>query len=179
MVYILLAPGFEEAEALVPADLLRRAGVDVTLVSLQGDAVTGSHQITVKADLTLERVNLDDAEMLVLPGGGLGVKHLGEAPEVEALVRQAVARGLWVGAICAAPTLLGRWGQLEGREAVCFPGMEGQLAGAQVRMEQRTVTDGRLITGRAAGSAFDFGLALGEALAGPEEAERVRHAVHY
>ncbi len=97
MVYILLAPGFEEAEALVPADLLRRAGVDVSLVSLQGDAVTGSHQITVKADLTLERVNLDDAEMLVLPGGGLGVKHLGEAPEVEALVRQAVARGLWWG----------------------------------------------------------------------------------
>ena len=117
MVYILLAPGFEEAEALVPADLLRRANIDTALVSLQGEAVAGSHQITVKADLTLDRADLNRAEMVVLPGGGVGVKNLGEDPRVEALVREAIRRDIWVAAICAAPTLLGRWGLLEGKKA--------------------------------------------------------------
>ena len=82
-------------------------------------------------------------------------------------------------AICAAPTLLARWGQLRGRRAVCYPGMEGDLRGALPQMEESVVVDGKLITGRAAGSAFDFGLALVEALAGPERAREVRHGIHY
>jgi len=179
MVYILLAPGFEEAEALVPADLLRRAKVDVKLASIAGEMVSGSHGITVAADTTLEHVDLSQAEMVVLPGGGVGVKNLGGEPAVEQLVRQAAEKGLWVAAICAAPTLLGRWGLLEGKNAVCYPGMEDGLTGAQPHMDQGVVVDGKLITGRAAGSAFDFGLALVEALRGKGEAERVRHAVHY
>jgi len=177
MVYIFLAPGFEEAEALTPADLLRRAGVETALVSIAGPAVTGSHSITVTADLTLEDADLSDAEMVVLPGGGAGVENLGREPRVEQLVRQAVERGLTIGAICAAPTLLGRWGLLEGRQAVCYPGMEDRLTGAQPRMECGVVADGTIITGRAAGSAFDFGLALVEALRGRDAAEKVRHAI--
>lgn len=178
MVYILLAPGFEEAEALVPADLLRRAGVEVGLVSVLDNPVPGSHGITVAADTALDKVELDRAEMVVLPGGS-GYKHLGGEPAVEKLVREAVRRGLWVAAICASPTLLGRWGLLEGKSAVCFPGMEEGLAGARAQMDRSVVVDGKIITGRAAGSAFDFGLALIKALSGEAAAEKVRGAVHY
>ena len=179
MVYILLAPGFEEAEALVPADLLRRANIETALVSVTGKPVPGSHGITVVADIALEDVDLSKADMVVLPGGGLGYKNLGKEPRVERLVKEAAEKGLWVAAICAAPTLLGKWGLLTGKDAVCYPGMEEGLTGAQARMDQRFVTDGKIITGRAAGSAFDFGLALVEALAGRDEAGKVRHDIFY
>ncbi len=179
MVYILLAPGFEEAEALVPADLLRRANIETALVTVTGKPVPGSHGITVTADIALEDVDLSKADMVVLPGGGLGYKNLGREPRVERLVKEAAEKGLWVAAICAAPTLLGKWGLLTGKDAVCYPGMEEGLTGAQARMDQRFVTDGKIITGRAAGSAFDFGLALVEALAGRDEAGKVRHDIYY
>ena len=179
MVYILLAPGFEEAEALVPADLLRRAGVEVALASLGEDTVTGSHQIAVKADTDLEGVDLCRAEMIVLPGGLAGVRNLGDHPAVAALIQEAVDRELWIAAICAAPTLLGRWGHLKGRRAVCYPGMEGQLTGAQPVPDAQVVRDGRIITGQAAGAAFLFGLELVSALKGPDKAREVAHAVHY
>ncbi len=179
MVYILLAPGFEEAEALVPADLLRRANIETALVSVTGKPVPGSHGITVVADIALEDVDLSKADMVVLPGGGLGYKNLGKEPRVERLVKEAAEKGLWVAAICAAPTLFGKWGLLTGKDAVCYPGMEEGLTGAQARMDQRFVTDGKIITGRAAGSAFDFGLALVEALAGKDEAGKVRHDIYY
>lgn len=179
MVYILLAPGFEEAEALVPADLLRRADIKTALVSLGGDTVTGGHYITVKADLTIDQVDLTRANMIVLPGGSIGVKRLGDSPAVAALVQEVVDRDIWLAAICAAPTLLGRWGHLKGKRAVCYPGLEEQLTGAQVIRDAGVVEDGKLITGRAAGSAFDFGLKLVEVLAGPEKAAEVSHAVCY
>ena len=179
MVYILLAPGFEEAEALVPADLLRRANIETALVTVTGKPVPGSHGITVTADIALEDVDLSKVDMVVLPGGGLGYKNLGREPRGERLVKEAAEKGLWVAAICAAPTLLGKWGLLTGKDAVCYPGMEEGLTGAQARMDQRFVTDGKIITGRAAGSAFDFGLALVEALAGRDEAGKVRHDIYY
>ena len=179
MVYILLAPGFEEAEALVPADLLRRAGIETALVSLEGNSVTGSHQITVKSDLELSQVSLDRSEMLVLPGGGRGVENLGKSPEVESLVRAAAERKIPLAAICAAPTLLARWGQLNGKQAVCFPGMEERMAGVSLRQEDKVVEDGDRITGRAAGSAFEFGLSLVRYLAGEDKAHEVRRAIHY
>lgn len=179
MVYILLADGFEEAEALVPADLLRRAGIQTALVSVKGESVTGGHQIRVKADLTLDQVDLSKAEMLVLPGGMGGVRGLDRDPNVAAMVQVAEDRDIWVAAICAAPTLLAKWGLLKDKRAVCYPGMEGALTGAQAQQDQGVVVDGKVITGRAAGSAFDFGLALVEALAGPEKASEVRCDVHY
>ena len=179
MVYILLAPGFEEIEALAPVDLLRRANIETATVSITGEPVPGSHGVTVTADIALEDVDLSRADMVVLPGGGPGYKNLGKDPRVEQLVRAAVEKDLWVAAICAAPTLLGRWGLLEGKDAVCYPGMEEGLTGAQPRMDQGFVVDGKIITGRAAGSAFDFGLALVEALAGAAEADKVRHGIYY
>ncbi len=179
MVYILLAPGFEEVEALAPADLLRRAGIETALVSLDGAPVPGSHSITVTADITLDEVDLDKADMVVLPGGGPGYKNLGKDPRVEELVRKAVKRDLWVAAICAAPTLLGKWGLLEGKQAVCYPGMEEGLVGAVPPKLGNVARDGRIITGRAAGDAYDFAAELIEVLLDRAAADRVLEAICY
>ncbi|MGI5962083.1 MAG: DJ-1 family glyoxalase III [Lawsonibacter sp.] len=179
MVYILLAPGFEEAEALVPADLLRRAGRSVSLVALEGEFVTGSNRIVVKADVPLSQVDLTQAEMVVLPGGRRGVEQLSRHPGVAGLIQEAADREIYVAAICAAPTLLGALGHLKGRKAVCYPGMEDGLTGAIPCPDKQVVTDGKWITGQAAGASFAFGLKLVETLAGPEKAEEVRNAVHY
>jgi len=178
MVYILLAPGFEEAEALIPADLLRRAKVDVALVGTEGELVPGGQGITVKADLTLDQVDLSKAEMLMLPGGGVGVANLGADARVESLVKQAAQRGIRLAAICAAPTLFSKWGLLEGKHAVCYPTWADRLTGA-VLSASPVVVDGPFITAQAAGSAFDFGLKLVEILAGTEKAQEVQHGICY
>ena len=178
MVYILLAPGFEEAEALVPADLLRRAGLETKLVGLTAAPVPGGQGMQVVPDGTLDQVDLDRADMIVLPGGSLGVKNLGAEPAVEALVRQAAQRGIWVAAICAAPTLLAQWGLLHGKRAVCYPGLESRLGDA-LPQDFSVVEAGTIITGRAAGSAFDFGLKLVSVLSNPEKSEEVRHGICY
>ena len=179
MVYILLAPGFEDAEALVPADLLRRAGLDTALTALVGEYVESGHGITVKADMTLDGVKLESGDMLMLPGGAAGYRNLGASSTVEALVKEAGQRNIWLAAICAAPTLLGRWGLLEGKQAVCYPGMEKKLTGAVVPEEVPVVRDGNIITSRGAGTSFDFGLELVRVLAGDEKAEEVRSSVCY
>lgn len=180
MVYILLGSGFEEAEALVTADVLRRADVPVTLAGIGGELITGAHGIAVRADAPVESVKLKEDDMVVLPGGMGGVASIEGSGPAMALIRQAGTDvRLRLAAICAAPTLLGKWGLLEGKQAVCYPGMESGLTGAQARMDQGVVVDGRIITGRAAGSAIDFGLALAEALKGPDEAGKVRDAIYY
>ena len=179
MVSILLGEGFEEAEALVPADLLRRAGAEVALTALEGTFVAGSHGITVKADRALGDVDPKDVELALLPGGLGGVKALGNDPRVEALVRAVLDRGGYVAAICAAPTLLAAYGLLEGKRAVCYPGMEEEMAGALVQPSVPFAVDGHIVTGEAAGAAFPFGLKLVELLKGPEAAQRVKDAVHY
>ena len=172
MVYILLGKGFEEAEALVTADVLRRAELPVTLVGIGGETVTGSHSITVLADAAVEQVSLEAGDMVVLPGGMGGVASMEASGAAMALIRQAAAdEKIWLAAICAAPTLLARAGLLPvGAHAVCYPGMEGALveAGAIPEMDCPAVIDGRLVTGRGPGAAFDFGLAIVEALAGLE-----------
>ena len=178
MVYIFLAPGFEEAEALIPADLLRRAGIETALVTIAGDPVIGGHGIAVLPDMDLSQVDLDDADMLVLPGGARGVDNLAHCQKAEQLIRHAFAQKIWVAAICAAPTLLARWGLLEGRRAVCFPGLEDKLTGARPT-DASVVPDGAFITARAAGSVFDFGMEMVKVLAGGEKAEEVRRSVHY
>lgn len=181
MVYILLAPGFEEAEALVPADVLRRAELPVTLVGLYGGSVTGSHGITVTADLAAEQVCLAPGDMVMIPGGP-GYARVVECGRALELIRQAANdESMWVAAICAAPTILADLGLLAERRAVCYPGMEGLLTagGALPHMDCSVVWDGRFITGRAPGAAFDFALAVAEALAGRKTADRLREDMHY
>lgn len=179
MVYILLGEGFEEAEALVPTDLLRRSGAEVRLVGLESLTVTGGHGIPVVADMTLDQVSMEDMSMLVLPGGVGGVASIQMDVFAIALIQKAYDRGCYLAAICAAPTLLAHLGITDRRKAVCYPGMEEEMGSAVVQKGQRVVVDGHLVTGEAAGSAFDFGLKLVELLQGAEAAGRVRDAVRY
>ena len=161
MVYLILGAGFEEAEAIVPCDLLRRAGVEVRLAGIGGTDIPGSHGIPVHADCAAEAAELTKADMLILPG-----------KPVLCAAREMAQAGKWVAAICAAPTVLAELGLLEGRRATCYPGMEPEMCGA-VMQNAGVVRDGNFITGRAAGSAFAFGLALVEALCGAETAARI------
>ena len=177
MVYILLGAGFETAEALVTANVLRRGGLEVKLAGIGGPTVTSSHNITVEADCPVESVVLAPGDALVLPGGLGGVNSIAACPAAMALAKQAAqSDDYWLGVICAAPAMLAEAGLLPaGKEAVCYPGMEGTLtaAGLIPCMDRHAVRDGKLITGRAPGAAYAFALALLEALAGPE----VAHAV--
>lgn len=179
MVYLFLANGFEEIEALCPLDLLRRAGVEVSTVAISTDglAVTGAHGITVMADIA--EADFDpraEAEMLILPGGMPGAANLDASPTVDAAIACAVERGSFLSAICAAPMILGRRGLLAGLEAICFPGFEDELKGAELSAS-RVVRDGRAITAAGMGVALDFGLALVAALKGDEAACSLRRAV--
>jgi 4-methyl-5(b-hydroxyethyl)-thiazole monophosphate biosynthesis len=179
MVYILLAEGFEEMEALVPADLLRRAGIQVALVGLNAPVVTGSHGIAVTADLLLEQADAEEMDMLVLPGGLGGVESMQMDLFALAFIQKTYTLGRWLCAICAAPTLLAHLGLLDRRKAVCYPGMEDEMDSAVVLPDQEVVVNGRIITARAAGSAYEFGFQLITALVGAAKAEEVRHGIHY
>lgn len=179
MVYLLLGEGFEESEAIVPADLLRRAGVEVKLTALKGERVTSAHGVTVVCDCALKDVNEQDVTMLILPGGLGGVSSIWNDESALGLIQRCADRGAYICAICAAPTILARLGLLDRRKAVVYPGMEEEMLSAVVQKGKAVVMDGHLITGEAAGSAFDFGLKLVEVLQGRERAEEVRRAVHY
>lgn len=180
MVVILLGTGFEEAEALVPADLMRRAGIEVVLTSVTDHLeVTGGHGITVKADRRLSKIAPGNVDLVMLPGGLGGVRAILYCPAALDLVKAVHAGGAPVAAICAAPTVLAKLGLLNGRKAVCYPGMEDQLTGALPQVGSPVVVDGAVITGEAAGSAFDFGLKLIEILRGKGDADKVRNGVHY
>lgn len=170
MVDLFLANGFEEAEAIVPADILRRAGVDVRLVGVlsenaKGRAVAGSHGIAVNTDITAEEAPFEGLEMIVLPGGYPGYENLWKSEAVKKFIGFAAEKDLFIGAICAAPVLLGRMGLLRGRKAVCFPGHEAELEGA-VLSRGPVCEDGKIVTAKGAGAAMQFGFALAAKLKG-------------
>lgn len=176
MVYILLADGFEEIEALCPLDLLRRAGIDAKTVSVtEKRVVTGSHGIPVTADLTAEN-SLSDIEMLVLPGGMPGTTNLDKSQFCDGLLRAAAKNGAYIAAICAAPMVLGHRGYLQGKTAVCFPGFESELTGATVG-NTRVAKDGKIVTAIGMGAALEFGLELVACLCGGEKAAELRQTV--
>ena len=178
MVYILLGTGFEEIEAVTPGDLLRRAGVEVRYASLDEPAVVGSHGITVQAECRLKDVSLEDMEMLILPGGLRGVRSILDCEDALKLVRRAFECGKYIAAICAAPTILAKLGITEGKPAVCYPGMENQMGDSVIRNCTAVVSD-RVITGRSAGAAMDFSLALITVLRGSEAATKVANGIVY
>jgi 4-methyl-5(b-hydroxyethyl)-thiazole monophosphate biosynthesis len=172
MVYIMLGKGFEETEAIAPGDVLRRAQIPMQYVGVGGRLVEGAHGIVLQADITLEEMDLEHMDMIVLPGGMGGVESLEGSPKAMEALEYALTHDRYVAAICAAPTILGKRGWLEGRHAVCYPGCDGAMGGAILHMDQQTVVDGKLITGRAPGAAIAFGLQLAGVLPGnytPEE----------
>jgi len=178
MVYFFLAEGFEEIEALCPVDLCRRAGIDARTVSITDSReVTGSHGITVLADMTAEDT-LGDFDMIVLPGGMPGTTNLDASPLVQGAIDRALAEGKYIAAICAAPMVLGKRGILRGKEAICFPGFEQYLTGATVS-KNKVVPDGKILTAAGMGVSHDFGLAIVEIFKGKETAENLGSTVLY
>ena len=177
MVYMFLADGFEEIEALCPLDLLRRAGVDIKTVSVgDGDFVTGSHGISVKADMKESDFGDERPEMVILPGGLPGTTNLEASGVVAKALADALAADAYVCAICAAPSVLGKRGYLRGKEAICYPGFEEYLEGAKIS-DKKVVRDGKIITGAGMGVALEFGLMLVSALCGEEKAKELKKAV--
>ncbi len=178
-VYMLLARGFEESEAIVPADLLKRAGANVVLVATEGGlAVTGSHGITVTADITLEELRREDASCVVLPGGLPGTTLLGENSAVLSLIEYAANRGVYIAAICAAPSILGKMRLLDGRNAAVYPSFAGDLEQANIT-GKKVEHDDIFITAEGMGVAFEFGLKLGEVLFGAQAAEEIKESVRF
>jgi 4-methyl-5(b-hydroxyethyl)-thiazole monophosphate biosynthesis len=176
MVYVMLGTGFEEIEALAPVDLLRRAGVEVMTVGINGKTVYGGHNIGVEADIRIDQMDLTEMEMIVLPGGLGGVASIRESTETLNAVRFAYENGCYVAAICAGPTVLADLGITDGRTATCYPGQKGNM-GSAILEDVAAVRDGKIITGASAGCAVEFALALIEALKGAQAAQVIRNQI--
>lgn len=176
--YVLLAEGFEEIEAVTPIDLMRRAGIEVYTVAVAENPVKGSHGIPITADLSGEGLKLpDDAQLVFLPGGGLGTENLAKSPLVADVLREAAARDILIAAICAAPTVLNKAGLLSGRRVTAFPDVQKSLTDSQVTGGGVEV-DGKIITGRSAGVALSFAHTLVAALAGRDKADETLAALY-
>lgn len=173
MVYIMLAPGFEEMEAIAPIDLLRRANIEVTTVGIPGKRIPGSHGIGVETDISVDQMKYEDMDMIVLPGGLVGVTNLKNSKEVTAALEYARDNDKFIAAICAAPTALVKLGITDGKNVTCYPSCEQEMTGANVVPGAAWVRDGKLITGTSAGCATPFALALVAALRGQEAADDV------
>lgn len=179
MVYIFLADGFEECEALVPLDILRRGGIEVSTVGVTGKSVTGAHGITVTADIDSEEAVIDNLKAVVLPGGMPGTLNLEKSETVQKFIDFAADKGALICAICAAPSVLGHKGLLNGKKATCFPGFEKELYGARFE-DVKAVSDGKIITACGAGAAFEFGFKILTALTGDKTAaEQLAKAMMY
>ncbi|MBE7039343.1 MAG: DJ-1/PfpI family protein [Ruminococcaceae bacterium] len=179
MVLVFLADGFEEAEALVPVDVLKRCGLDVRTVSImETNVVTGTHGIKVIADEVYKDLSPSSPDAVILPGGLPGADHLQSSPYVKEHIVAANKEGRLIGAICAAPKVLGAYGLLEGKKAVCYPGFEDKLKGAHVSDHGVMVCD-NIITSRAAGKCFDFAFEIAKALGKEKEAESVKESILY
>lgn len=177
-VYIFLAEGFEEMEAVTPLDLLRRVGIDAKLVSITGSKfVTGAHGVTYQADLLFDEID-PDADALVLPGGMPGTTNLMQHTALATLLMQQYDARKWVCAICAAPMVLGALGITMGRKATIYPGMEEHLIGAFPSTDAVCV-DGNVVTSRAPGTAIPFALKLVELLTDAATAERLTADIVY
>lgn len=176
MILVLLADGFEEIEALTPVDMLRRAGLDVKTVGMNGKIVCGSHKIPVICDTTPEEVKKDEVSMVVFPGGMPGSLNLDAHPFTDEIIDFVQKNGGRLAAICAAPLILGRRGILEGRRATCYPGFENELKGAFTRTE-KVVTDGNITTSRGMGTALEFSKELISLLLGKARADELSAAI--
>ena len=175
---ILFATGYEEVEALTVVELLRRVGIECSMVAADdADAVTGAHGICVKMDEKLSEIS-DECDIVILPGGIPGVPNLKANPKVEALVKKQNDRGAYVAAICAGPTALGAFGVLADKTATCYPGCEGQLMAKKHRMDP-VVVDGNVITSRGVGTAIDFALKIVEVMIDKKTADDLAEKIVY
>lgn len=179
MIYVFLADGFEEIEALAPVDFLRRAGINTVTVGVTGDVVCGAHNIEVKADASLNNVVLsDELDGIILPGGMPGAENLDNSLEVQGAIDFCAQNGKIISAICAAPFILGKKGLLKGKRATCFPGFEEFLEGATVTGEG-VVRDDNIITAKGAGVAWEFGAEIASIIVGKEKSDAILGAIQW
>ena len=177
MVYVFLAQGFEEIEALATIDFLRRCDLEVITAGVGSQDVTGAHDITVLADTVDSMlVKSDDVQAVILPGGMPGTLNLEKSKYVNDMLDFAYEKGLVIGAICAAPSVLGKKGFLQDKNATCFPGFEEQLIGANATGES-VVVDGNIITAKGAGVTIDFSYEIAKKLVGESEPQRVKNSL--
>ncbi len=167
MIYVLLADGFEEVEAIAPIDVMRRNNIEVKTAGVGGTQICGAHSMTVIADMKIEDINLDDVEGIILPGGMPGTLNLQKDEYVNKLIEHCRENELLLAAICAAPMILGELGILEGKDAVCFPGFEEHLKGADICDCPVAVCD-NVITAKGAGAALEFGAAIVDYFSGED-----------
>ncbi len=178
-VYVFFAEGFEEIEALTVVDMLRRVNVETVMVSIGEDrTVKGAHNIPVVTDGLFTEFSYEDGTMAVLPGGMPGTNHLMAHEGLKKVLLSYQEEKKYLAAICAAPSVLGMNGLLEGRHATCYPGFEEKLLGAKA-LPDAVVMDGTIITSRGMGTAISFGAALVSVLAGEETAEELLKAIQY
>ena len=178
-VYEFLANDSEEVEALITVDILRRAGIDIQTVSITGsEYIKSSHGVIIKCDTTIENADLSDADMLLLPGGMPGSTNLLQHEGVRKALTAQNEAGKKIGAICAAPMVLGDLGILNGKKATCYPGFEKYLTGAEYTHELFTI-DGNIITGEGPAATFPYGYAIAEMLAGKEKAEQLKEGMMF
>ncbi|MBP3474801.1 MAG: DJ-1/PfpI family protein [Lachnospiraceae bacterium] len=176
---VFFGTGYEEIEALTVVDILRRAGIETDMVSVTGErTVTSSHKVTAEMNETLEEVDFNSLDVIVLPGGMPGTKNLEACEPLMEQVDRFAAEGKLVAAICAAPSILGHRGHLQGKKACSFPSFEDHLEGAEV-LRQPAVIDGNIITGRGMGAAVPFGLAILEKLQGKDAADQMAKTIVY
>jgi len=177
MVYVLLGTGFEETEAIAPIDLMRRAGIEVLTVGINGKIVYGGHGIGVETDITLGEMDLTQLEMIVLPGGLGGVASIRASKEAMDAIAFAAENGRFVAAICAGPTVLADLHITDGCNATCYPGCESGMGSAHIVEGAASIRHENIITGTSAGCAIPFGLALIAALKGQEAADTVAEQI--
>lgn len=178
-VYTMLAEGFEEVEALAVIDVLMRAGMEVTMVSVMPElTVQGAHGIKVVADCLFDTCSFDECDMIFLPGGMPGTKNLDAHEGLKAQIRRFDGEQKWLAAICAAPSVFGGMGILDGKKAICFPGFEEKLTGAEIT-DERVVLDGHIFTSKGMGTAIDLGLAIVSELVGTEASEEIAKTIQY
>ena len=178
MVYIFLADGFEEIEALAPLDIMRRANIDVLTVGVTGEYVTGSHNITVKADILPEKVDYSILDCVILPGGLPGTTNLEKDERVQNTIDYASENNKLICAICAAPSILGHKGLLDGKEATCYPGFEDSFEGGKY-VKQSVVKCDNFITSDGMGSAYEFGFEITAELTSKETAKKIKEQIQY
>jgi protein deglycase len=175
-VLVPLAPGFEEIEAVTVIDILRRAEIDVTVAGLDDGVIRASRGVVIVPDTVLAKVENEEFDMIVLPGGLAGTERLKNDPRIRKLIERAAKNKKITAAICAAPMILSEMGMTDGKRVTSHPSVKGSIRGADYT-EERVVTDGFIVTSRAPGTAMEFALKLVELLAGPEKVRQVNQGV--
>ncbi len=175
-VAILLAPGYEELEAVTVIDVLRRAGVEILITGLSDDPVPSAREVKIVPDTTIDQLDPAELDMVVLPGGLPGVANLKKDPRVKELLDQVNQRGKVCAAICAAPGALASFGLLKGKKATIYPSLREELKGAELS-DAPVVVDGHVVTSQGPGTALSFAFKLAEILVGPEKAQKVAQAM--